>query len=181
MNNQNSITLLALIAVLTLMLAAPSKAAEGELAVAERMLDAFYAFDVQALTEVLEPGDDAEGILYYQKWAQAANYKVKERRACEVIQESGINCSITVFDDFGKTLDYTATDTFYLTVNGNRVESVSFEGDDPIIFTVLYVWMMVFRSELFDGACKDMFEGGETPAECSKAVVQAARDFADLF
>jgi hypothetical protein len=26
-----------------------------------------------------------------------------------------------------------------------------------------------------------MFEGGETPAECSKAVVQAARDFADLF
>jgi len=173
--------LLALISISVLLIASPSKASENDLVVAERMLDAFYNFDPQSLTLSLEPGEDADRVLYYQAWAEAANYRIKERRACEVNEERGIVCSITVFDDFGKTLDYTATDTFYLKVDGDRVVAASFEGDDPMIFTVLYGWMMVFRSELFEGACKDMFEGGDTPAECSKAVVQAARDFVDIF
>jgi hypothetical protein len=174
-------TLLRLISISLLLIASTSKAEDDDLIVAERMLDTFYHFDSQALSRLLEAGEDADRVLYYQAWAEAANYRIKDRSACELNDEMMIVCSITVFDDFGKTLDYTATDTFYLTVKGDKVVAARFEGDDPMIFTVLFLWIKVFRSEIFEDACKDMFEGGDTPAECSKAVVQAARDFTILF
>lgn len=174
-------TLWTIFCVSMLMVSQMVKAEDTNLLAAEKMLDAFYSFDQPALTKLLTPGDDADRVLYYQAWAQAANYRIKKRRPCVVNEEATILCAITVFDDFGETLDYTATDTFYLIVKDNKVVAASFEGDDPLVFSVLYVWMRVFRSELFDGACKDMFEGGDTPAQCSKAVVQAARDFVDIF
>jgi len=152
-----------------------------KIAIAEKMLDSFYRFDTQALADLLAEGKDAESVLYYQAWAEAANYTIKQRKPCFVSEDNLIVCAVTVFDDFGKTLGYTATDTFYLTVESDRVATVSFEGDDPMIFSILYVWMMVFKSELFEHECKDMFEGGKTPAACSRAVVQAAKDFIDMF
>ena len=169
--------------LLTLLLAFShgTSADNQKLAIAEKMLDSFYRFDAQSLANLLAEGKDAESVLYYQAWAEAANYTIKQRKPCLVSEDDLIVCAVTVFDDFGKTLGYTATDTFYLTVESDRVATVSFEGDDPMIFSILYVWMMVFRSELFEHECKDMFEGGKTPAACSRAVVQAAKDFTDMF
>lgn len=174
-------TLWTIFCVAMLTVSQSATAEDTNLLAAEKMLDAFYSFDQIALAESLVPGDDADRVLYYQAWAQAANYRIKSRRPCVVSEEATIQCAITVFDDFGETLDYIATDTFYLTVKDNKIVAANFEGDDPIIFSVLYLWIMVFRSELLDGPCKDMFEGGDTPAECSKGVVQAARDFVDVF
>jgi hypothetical protein len=174
-------TIRAILCVAMLLLCQTSKAADTGLLAAEKMLDAFYSFDQIALAESLVPGDDADRVLYYQAWAQAANYRIKTRRPCVVNEDAAIQCAITVFDDFGETLDYIATDTFYLIIKDNKIIAARFEGDDPLIFSVLYVWMMVFRSELLDGPCKNMFEGGDTPAECSKGVVHAARDFVDVF
>ena len=56
--------------IISLLLSSPFlKTEEADIVVAERMLDAFYAFDQQALTAMLEPGEDADKILYYQAWA----------------------------------------------------------------------------------------------------------------
>ena len=177
----SSLSSVALLLILLLAFSQGTSADNQKITIANKMLDSFYRFDAQALANLLAEGKDAESLLYYQAWAEAANYTIKQRKPCLVNQDNLVVCAVTVFDDFGKTLGYTATDTFYLTVEGDKVGTVSFEGDDPMIFSILYVWMMVFRSELFEHECKDMFEGGKTPAACSRAVVQAAKDFIDMF
>ena len=177
----SSLSRVASLLILLLAFSQGTSADNQKIAIAEKMLDSFYRFDTQALADLLAEGEDAESVLYYQAWAEAANYTIKQREPCFVSEDNLIVCAVTVFDDFGKTLGYTATDTFYLTVESDRVATVSFEGDDPMIFSILYVWMMVFKSELFEHECKDMFEGGKTPAACSRAVVQAAKDFIDMF
>ena len=177
----SSLSSVALLLILLLAFSQGTSADNQKITIANKMLDSFYRFDAQALANLLAEGKDAESLLYYQAWAEAANYTIKQRKPCLVNQDNLVVCAVTVFDDFGKTLGYTATDTFYLTVESDRVATVSFEGDDPMIFSILYVWMMVFRSELFEHECKDMFEGGKTPAACSRAVVQAAKDFIDMF
>ncbi len=177
----SSLSRVASLLILLLGFSHGTSADNQQLAIAEKMLDSFYHFNTQALDNLLAEGKDAESMLYYQAWAEAANYTIKERKPCFVGEKNLIVCAVTVFDDFGQTLGYTATDTFYLTVESGRVATVSFEGDDPLIFSILYIWMMVFRSELFEYECKDMFEGGKTPAACSRAVVQAAKDFIDMF
>ena len=144
---------------------------------ANRMLDAFYAFDRDALSALLVPGEDADRLLYYQAWAEAANYRVKVRQPCSLLDDGRIECAITVTDDFGGTLGYVATDTFRLLVVDDLVTSVVFEGDDPPIFNELFEWIAAERPEVLSGPCRDLFNGGDTPAECARAVVEAAKVF----
>ena len=152
----------------------------GQLRLAELFIDAFYSWDPGRIEQLVIPGDDAKRALYYQGWAEAAHYAVQTRRPCTFAAGSAtgvIECRITVTDDFGGTLGYTATDTFTLTVIDNRVTGVAFEGDDPPIFTELQAWIAAERPEVLSGPCNAMFAGGETPAECARAVVSAARAF----
>ena len=144
---------------------------------AEKFLDAFYSWDPQRITAIVEPGDDADRVLYYQGWAQAANYQVQTRRPCKTLNDNDAECAVTVTDDFGKALGYTATDTFTITVAGDRISAVSFEGDDPPVFQAVFAWIAEQRPEILTGPCEDMFDGGTTPDECAKAVAQAARDY----
>lgn len=141
------------------------------------------------MSALLEPGQDADSTLYYQAWAQAAHYVVKGRVPCIVVGE-GLDgegdvgsaiCAITVNDDVGTTLGYVATDTFTLKVQDNKVSAVSFEGDDPLIFPVVYLWMTMFRSEIFEGPCENMFDGGDTSADCARALAGAAKEYMGLW
>ena len=156
-------------------------AGAGGLDTAEQFVDAFYSFDNPKLSSLMAPGADASNALYYQAWAQAAHYTVAQRRDCSRSADQTIQCAITVIDDFGTTLGYTATDTFTLTVKNNIVVAVAFEGDDPMIFYALYLWISIFRPEILSGPCQGMFEGGDTPAECASAVANAAADFTALW
>ena len=154
---------------------------------AEAFVDAFYAWDSAALSALIEPGEDRERVLYYQGWAEAANYQVQERRPCELVEPGegssseavAVRCAITVTDDFGQALGYAATDTFSLSIANGQIVAASFAGDDPPIFEAVFAWMAEDRPEVFVGPCRDMFEGGETPADCARAVAQAARDYVE--
>ena len=153
---------------------------DASIDVADKFLDAFYQFDQASLTEHLEPGSDADRVLYYQAWAEAAHYKVKHRSACTRNEDGAIVCAITVTDDFGKTMGYEATDTFTMKVQIDKIVAVSFKGDDPPIFEELFAWIAANQPEVLEGPCKDLFNGGTTPAACSRAVVEAARTFIKL-
>ncbi len=147
------------------------------LAVAEMFLDGFYAWEPERLKALAVAGEHLDQALYYQAWAQAANYRILNRRACKEAN-GAIVCAVTVSDDFGATLGYTATDTFTLTVRDGKVVAFAAEGDDPFVFAVLFLWMSLFRAEVMAGPCQDMFAGGTTPAACSRAVFASAKEFA---
>ena len=150
---------------------------DSDLRAAEAFIDAFYAWDANALSEAIHGAENAKRALYYQGWAEAGNYQILKRRQCTRVDEGWIECSITVSDDIGEALGYVATDVFRLWVANGRIHRVEFEGDDPAIFNGVLEWMASDRPEVFTGPCKDFFDGGETPAACVRAVVEAARDF----
>ena len=152
----------------------PGKA--DDLTSGEAFIDAFYSFDPQSLDRLVAAAEDGHRALYYQAWAKAANYEIKTRRQC-VAQGRAVRCAITVTDDFGRTLGYTATDTFTLTMERGRIVGVAFEADDPPIFDKLFKWIGERQPEVLIGPCKDAFAGGTTPGECARAVVAAAREF----
>jgi len=157
-----------------------SSANQDNLQIAESFLDAFYTFDQSKLARFLAPNADADRVLYYQAWAQAANYKVKQRTPCALNVSKAIVCAVTVTDDFGQTMGYVATDTFTMTIQENKVSAISFEGDDPPIFQQLFAWIAENRPEILEGPCKDLFAGGNTPGTCARAVVAAAKEFVAL-
>ena len=150
--------------------------ADSSLLIGERFIDAFYSWHSENLQVLMAANADTTGILYYQGWAQAANYKVSVRRPCQVIKKEVV-CAITVVDDFGSALGYKATDTFRLRVTDQRITEITFSGDDPPIFKTMLEWLQQQRPEILAGPCHQMFAGGLTPGECARAVAQAARDY----
>lgn len=150
------------------------------LTLAEAFVDAFYSWDAAALRALIQPGADADRVLYYQGWAEAANYRISERQPCRAISPDTVSCAITVTDDFGQALGYVATDTFTLSIRGDSVRAVTFEGDDPPVFEAVFDWIGETRPEVFTGPCRDMFDGGTTPGDCARAVAEAARAYVDL-
>jgi hypothetical protein len=145
---------------------------------AERVLDAFYAWDAAELAKHLDAGGDAARMLYYQAWAEAAHYQVARRQPCVRIDPAFVECAVTVTDDFGRALGYTATDTFRFAAGGEGIEGVRFDGDDPPVFDELFAWIAETRPAVLAGPCKDAFAGGTTPAACARAVADAAKSFA---
>lgn len=170
----------ALFAVTLTLISSPACADNTQPNPAEAVIDAFYTFEPDQLSATLHTSaDQTARILYYQAWAQAANYEIKTRRTC-TLDANIYSCRITVTDDFGKTMGYTATDTFQLTMQSQQVVGVSFEGDDPPIFDELLGWIQTNRPEVLSGPCLAFFDGGTTPRECSRAVVTSARAFMEV-
>ncbi len=160
-----------------------SDAPEGSpsaLEVAEAFIDAFYSWNAAALTQLMDAGEAGARALYYQAWAEAGHYVVENRQRCRNLDDGRVECAITVHDDIGQTLGYVATDVFRLSIEGDRVVGVDFDSDDPPIFDELFAWIAKDRPEVLAGPCRDLFAGGDTPAACVRAVVQAARDFSRL-
>jgi hypothetical protein len=148
-------------------------------ATVEAFIAAFYSWDAARLTALMADDADTAAILYYQDWAEAANYQVTRRHPIEVDGEDVV-CAVTVSDDFGSALGYEATDTFRLSLAGDRVSAVSFSGDDPPIFRELFRWISENRADIMTGPCRDMFAGGRTPGACARAVASAAREFMEV-
>lgn len=145
-------------------------------ATAESFISAFYSWDAAKLSSLMAEDADSAAVLYYQAWAEAANYQVKDRRPCRMEAGEAV-CAITVTDDFGSAMGYEATDTFRLTLADGRVSTVTFSGDDPPVFQELFQWITEKHPEILTGPCLNMFAGGDTPGDCARAVADAARRF----
>ena len=153
---------------------------DPRLGIAEGVISAFYTWDSDSLEQSVVAGPDLDRVLYYQGWARAANYAVQTRYPCAVNLMDVVVCSVTVTDDFGRTLCYTATDTFTLSIVDGRVVALSSQGDDPPVFWALIAWITEHRPEVMQGPCEHYFSGGTTPGACAKAVVDSARIFVQL-
>lgn len=146
--------------------------------IAEEFISAFYSWDAAKLKALMTEDADTVAILYYQRWAEAANYQVKTRGPC-AIEADEVVCAITVTDDFGSTMGYEATDTFRIILAENKISAVTFSGNDPPVLQELFQWIGEKHPDILTGPCLNMFAGGETPGDCARAVAKAAHAFMD--
>jgi hypothetical protein len=121
-------------------------------------------------------------ILFYQGWAEGGNYKVLERRPCHLDKPDEVACDIKVRDDLIAALGtgYDVTDTFHVKFQDGRIVGVETTSNDPPEFEKALKWLGSERPELLDGPCKGFFDGGPTPQDCVRAVVNGFRDFKAL-
>ena len=154
--------------------------ADGDLATAERFIDAFYSFDRDRLAGALESAEGSKPkIVYYQGWAEGGNYRIVERQPCRAAGD-GVTCSITVKDDLiaalGVPID--VTDTFHLTFDGGKIVAVRTTSNDPPQFEQALQWVIRERAALVEKPCQGFFDGGPTPGDCVRAMVGGFAEFA---
>lgn len=160
---------------------AGSEINEQQLATAEAFIDAFYSFDPQRLSALLDHAASSKpGILYYQGWAEGGNYKVVNRKPCAPVGVDSIACPITVDDDLINALGITwdVTDTFTLTFSGQHITSVETSSNDPAEFYEAEAWIKKHQPELIEVPCRVPITAGSTPSACVKATVEGFKQFA---
>ena len=74
-------------------------------------------------------------------------------------------------------IDLNVTDTFHITIKNQQIRSVQTSSNDPDLYYEARDWTNQNRPELIEEPCKGMWEGGPTPCECIKAVVQGLIEF----
>ena len=164
--------------------AAPSAtppAARDPLAAAESIIDAFYSFDPARLRPAMAnaPGS-MPVILYYQGWAEGGNYKVLRRQPCGFAAPEEITCSITVRDDLIQALGtgFDVTDTFHMTVAGDRIVKITTSSNDPPDMGEAFKWLRARSPEIWtSGPCQGFYDGGTTPQDCGRAVVKGFAEY----
>ena len=155
---------------------------DQRLIIAETFIDAFYSFAPDLLQVVLSSAEDSmPSILFYQGWAEGGNYEVVQRPPCYLENDETVSCSITVKDDLMQALgiDFNVTDTFRLAFSGDHIISVTTSSNDLPIFYDAQEWVKENRPELIAGPCRGFFDGGPTPGDCVRAMVQGYREFAE--
>ena len=150
---------------------------------AEVFIDAFYSFQPEALQALLTETDDSAGaILYYQGWANGGNYKVIERNPCIALTDGRVECSITVEDDPVLALNtgFQVTDTFTLSFDSGSIISIETSSNDQPIYYEARAWVEENMPEVMTGPCLARSEGGNTPADCARAMTEGyARFYAE--
>ncbi len=151
--------------------------------VGDAFVDAFYSFDPATLEAVLAAAQSSlPMVLFYQGWAEGGNYEVLDQMPCNTtLDPTTVECSITVRDDLMQALnlDFNVTDTFSLTIRNGAVVDVALSSNDPELAVMAFQWVSENKPELFtDGACEGFFDGGPTPGECIRAVVQGFEEYA---
>lgn len=156
------------------------RSADGRLAAAEAMIDAFYSFDPARLRSAMSAAPaSVPQILYYQGWAEGGNYVVLDRKPCQFAKADEVRCDITVRDDLIQALGtgYDVTDTFHLTFAEGRIVKVRTSSNDPPEFDEALNWLKGERPDLLTGPCRGFFAGGPTPQDCVRAVVKGFADY----
>lgn len=153
----------------------------AKLAVAERFVSAFYAFEPEPLGALLEQaGDSKAGMLFYQGWAVGGNYIVLNRMPCEVTTDGTVSCSITVQDDLVMALgiDFDVTDTFTITVTDGEITAVETSSDDPQVYLDARDWVRANRGDWIELPCRGNEEIPPNPGECARKMLDGYRDYA---
>jgi hypothetical protein len=143
-------------------------------------VDAFYSFDPEALEALFVEGT-ATGALYYQGFAEGANYRIVHRGDCIAIQAVEIICSITAEDDvvLAVTSELRVTDTFTLTTSDGLLTEMSTSSNDPEIVMDAVRWVFSTYPEIREGVCAGMWIDGETPYECARRIATGAQEYAE--
>lgn len=166
---------------------APAPAPEGapeispEVALAETFIDAFYAFDREAMAALVkDAGDAGSRILWYQGWAEGGNYAIVKRGACEVLEPGVVECPITVDDDpvLALKTGFKVTDTFTLTIEEGRIVDIKTRSNDQPIYYEARKWVEANHPELIEGPCAERGTAGGTPGDCARAMTEGYRRFA---
>jgi hypothetical protein len=92
-----------------------------------------------------------------------------------------IICPITVKDDLigALNIDLNVTDTFHLTVINGQIRLVQTSSNDPDLYYKAKEWIRINRPELIEEPCKGIWDGGPTPCECVRAMVEGFTLFMD--
>lgn len=142
---------------------------------ANEFIDAFYSFNRDTLASLLSYAMESQpSILYYQKWAECGNYEIIQKNDFIERNDSLILCPITVKDDLigSLNIDYNVTDTFHLTIINGHIHSVQTSSNDPDLYYEAKEWVRLYRPELIKEPCEGIWEGGPTPCECVRAMVE---------
>lgn len=150
------------------------------LATAEGMLDAFYAFDSERLQSYLSAaGESGLGILSYQAWAEGGNYKVVNRPGCSGESANLLVCPVTVQDDpvLALEVDFNVTDTFHITFEDGVIVEVDTSSNDQPIYYEARVWISENLPEVMEGPCKRTDGMRDTPGDCARAMTDGYKQF----
>ena len=88
-------------------------------------------------------------------------------------------CPVTVKDDLIGALELTfnVTDTFHIKAVNGFILSVDTSSNDPELFHEARTWVRENRPELIEGPCQGIWDGGPTPGDCVRAMVQGHKEF----
>src|SRR5690348_14421743 len=145
-------------------------------------IDAFYSFDKDSLASVLSDAEKSQPeILYYQKWAECANYKVLDRSHYFEKNDSVVIFPVTVKDDLMTALaiDFNVTDTFHISVRNGTITSVKTSSNDVDTYYQAKEWVNRNRPELVEKPCEGIWEGGPTPCECVLGMIKGFAEFTE--
>ena len=152
-----------------------------EVALAETFIDAFYAFDREAMAALVkDAGDAGNRILWYQGWAEGGNYAIVKRGACEVLEPGVVECPITVDDDpvLALKTGFKVTDTFTLSIEEGRIVDIKTRSNDQPIYYEARKWVEANHPELIEGPCAERGTAGGSPGDCARAMTEGYRRFA---
>jgi len=148
---------------------------ERNLTVGDQFIAAFYSFNRDSLESLLHSAQQAKPeMLYYQKWAECAHYKVLDRTHAFEKNDSTVIFPVTVKDDLMGALgiDFNVTDTFRITIREGSILSVKTSSNDPDEYYQAKEWVAKNHPELVEKACEGIWQGGPTPCECVLGMIK---------
>ncbi|MBL0745549.1 hypothetical protein [Chryseolinea lacunae] len=151
-----------------------------KISLANKFVDAFYSFNRDTLQSMLSLAPESQpNILYYQKWAECAHYKIVKRGDFVEKNDSLVLLPITVKDDLMGALqiDFNVTDTFHLAIRDGQILSVQTSSNDLAEYYAAKEWVKKNRPEYVEKACEGIWEGGPTPCECVQGMVKGFGEF----
>lgn len=155
---------------------------DSNVAVGKRFINAFYSFNRDSLQAILSGAEQSQPeILYYQKWAECAHYKVIDRSHHMERSDSTVIFPVTVQDDLIKALaiDFNVTDTFHISFSRGRISSVKTSSNDPDLYWEAKEWVKKNHPEWIEKACEGIWNGGPTPCECAQGMIKGLSEFTE--
>jgi hypothetical protein len=154
----------------------------NSVALGNKFIDAFYSFQEDSLKAVLSSAEKSQPeILYYQKWAECAHYKVVARSKYIEKNDSTILFPVTVKDDLMAALaiDFNVTDTFHISFQNRKIYSVKTSSNDPDTYHEAKEWVNKNRPELVKKPCEGIWAGGATPCECVLGMIKGFNELSE--
>lgn len=151
-------------------------------AIGNQFIDAFYSFKRDSLQVLLASAEKSQPeILYYQKWAECAHYKIIDRSIHFEKNDSTILFPVTVKDDLMAALeiDFNVTDTFHVSFQKGKIRSVKTSSNDPDAYHEAKEWVHKNRPEFVKTACEGIWEGGPTPCECALGMINGFKELTE--
>jgi len=166
---------------ISFLFASCQSASEPQLiSVGNKFVDAFYSFKRDSLEKILSSATGSQPeILYYQNWAECAQYKVLDRTHPFEINDSTVLFPVTVKDDLVAALGSTfnVTDTFHITIRQGKIISVTTSSNDLKAYYDAKAWVKKNRPEYIEKACEGIWQGGPTPCECVLGMIKGFKEF----